>query len=590
MSLLDTCSSLLGSSDERNIQVLVCTANIGNEAPNLESMSEWIPNDGDTKSVLENQQYPVRVGGELTPKAVCETRDYPSLEINNSGSTHGADYDKFHIIAIGMQEATFEVSEELTKSFASDAEQKEKNCDCHNGQDDTRLLHQMLRTLLPSYTRAVSYQRGQMRLMIFYKNQISFNLLSVKAQNTGKGGRNNKGGIVAECEVGPGTRISFLTAHLEAHEGLEKYETRCKTISDIFGGTASNSCFDVSQTSHFTFAMGDLNFRTRLPNYEIGSEEHIQASHRLAEQRDWDILNEHDELARALRNKECLAGFCTPRCDFPPTFKIERKDGYAYKSQRSPSYTDRILYKANHNLSKRIDLKAYGPIDRFTTSDHKPVRGAYEIHLNPKLLGFQSTQDVCFGVVPISTLWRSITELGAKLNGSSPSLQLSCSSIECVMEKEGLLDFSHTPYLSASFMTTPIHAIEVEDANETMDLSTRNCPRTEAVKTNTLHAQWEKTVEFTIRPYSKFGIPLDLTGAMLHVVIYDSAKENSKPLGSCSLNLASLIMDSIGKKGEPAIVKPTGNAKFFEEVLTKNGKEVGCIQFITDLQFQAKEK
>ena len=158
------------------------------------------------------------------------------------------------------------------------------------------------------------------------------------------------------------------------------------------------------------------------------------------------------------------------------------------------------------------------------------------------------------------------------------------------MEKEGLLDFSYTPSLSASFMTTPIDAIELEDANETMDPSKRNCPRTEAVKTNTLHAQWEKTVEFTIRPYSKWGIPLDLTGAMLHVVIHDAAKENSKPLGSCSLNLASLIMDSIGKKGEPAIVKPKGNAKFFEEILTKNGKEVGYIQLIIDAQLQAKKK
>ncbi len=601
-------STLSESSDETNhdsnIQVLVCTANIGNEPPNLESMSEWIPKDGETNSVLQSQEYPLKASEkkESAPSALCDKPEDPTgnIDITNAAS----DDDKFDIIVIGMQEATFEVAEEWAKASTSNLNYKEINFDCHTDKDDTHFFHQMLSGILPSYTRDVSYQRGQMRLIIFHKKDLtSFNLLSVKAQNTGKGGRDNKGGIVAECEVGPGTRISFLTAHLEAHEGLEKYNTRCSTIADIFSGTASelaNSCCDVSVTSHFTFVMGDLNFRTRLPNYEIGSEEHIKAAHKLAEQRDWDTINKHDELVRALTNRECLYGFKTPRCDFPPTFKIERKNGYAYKSNRSPSYTDRILYKANHNLSNKIKLKAYGPVDRFTTSDHKPVRGSFKIQLNPKI-SFQKSSSYpedyyqCFGVVPISDLWKNITAFGATIMGSSNSLKLSCSSIECVIETAAISNSSYTPSLSASFMTTPNDAIEAAECNTNwmnfwgidniLDPSTINWPHTETIS-NTLTAQWKKQVEFTIRPYSEIGVPLDLTGALLHVVVHD-AKDNSKPFGSCSLNLASLLIECIEKS---TIENNEGtietNVKNVEETLTKNGKEIGSIKLNIETQWR----
>ncbi len=608
MSLLDSSLPVLEPSndtkDGSKIKVLVCTANIGNEPPNYASISEWIPNDGETKSVLRNQQYPVKeIGG----------KKLPSLDVFES-----ADEGSFHIIAIGMQEATFELARELAKSLVESGPnmQKTENTkshDCHNGQEDTQFLHQMLAKRLPSYTRAVSYQRGQMRLMIFYKrDEISMNLLSVKAQNTGKGGRDNKGGIVAECDVDSGTRISFLTAHLEAHEGLEKYKMRCSTLSDIFEGTVSelakSSC-DVSMTSHFTFAMGDLNFRTRLPDYEIGSENHIAEAHKLAKNQDWDALNEHDELMRALRNKECLVGFCTPRCDFPPTFKIERKDGYTYKSNRSPSYTDRILYKANHKLSDRIELKAYGPVDRFTTSDHKPVRGAYEIQRNQRLQ-FRSKSAIederCFGIIPIPNVWRSIVRHFAKPEANQERLDISLSSMECNILQEALSGSSLKTNLFASVLTTPNDAIkQVDDigyswknllpTNETTDPFSMEWRRTEIIS-NTLNPRWEKDIRFTIRSNSIPGTRVDLTGALLHVMVFNASNTTRTPLGTCSLNLASLITDSLANEHYRRIsnagehVDETkgqafkrSNGKRFQEILMKNGKEVGSIMLNLDL-------
>jgi hypothetical protein len=228
-----------------------------------------------------------------------------------------------------------------------------------------------------------------MRLLIFFNSsEISMEVLSIKALNTGKGGLANKGGIVAEVLVNGTTRLAFFTAHLEAHEGVSKYEMRCSSVTDILRGTPSNAPqyrFDTSLASHFTFAMGDLNFRTRLPDRDPGSSDHLEAAHAMAKAKDWKGLFKHDELVMAMNQNHCFAGFFTPKCLFPPTFKVERQKGYVYNVKRSPSYTDRILYATGHRLRDKLKVLAYEPIDDFASSDHKPIRAAFEVELNPRL-------------------------------------------------------------------------------------------------------------------------------------------------------------------------------------------------------------
>ena len=295
---------------------------------------------------------------------------------------------------------------------------------------DTVMLHSLLEDQLPSYTRAVSYQRGEMRLIVYYlESAITMDIVSIKAQNTGRAGLANKGGIFAEVAVNKTTRLAFCTAHLEAHEGSAKYATRCSTIADILRCTEGSvmsprnlgaggvgcpvmrrSCrADASLANHFSFFMGDLNFRTRLEGFDPGSAEHVQATHDILdaamtkissnsaagdEGKTVDLsslcdayakLNRADELGHALRVKDCLVGFLTPYCNFPPTFKVHRQFGYSYNEKRSPSYTDRILYRASDRLHDAIQPLLYEPIDSFTTSDHKPIRGAFLIELNNKL-------------------------------------------------------------------------------------------------------------------------------------------------------------------------------------------------------------
>lgn len=72
-----------------DITVLICSANIGNKAPTQESLWEWIPADGLMKDVLSK--------GDTS---------WDAEQPNDEGY--------FDIIAIGMQEASFEVINEFT--------------------------------------------------------------------------------------------------------------------------------------------------------------------------------------------------------------------------------------------------------------------------------------------------------------------------------------------------------------------------------------------------------------------------------------------------------------------------------------------
>ena len=63
---------------------------------------------------------------------------------------------------------------------------------------------------------------------------------------------------------------------------------------------------------------------------------HFAQAKALVDAEDWKTLNDGDELAMALKKKECLVGFTTLPCNFPPTFKVARGEGYQYTEKRTP--------------------------------------------------------------------------------------------------------------------------------------------------------------------------------------------------------------------------------------------------------------
>jgi len=273
--------------------------------------------------------------------------------------------------------------------------------------------------------------RGEMRLIVLALKDLTEEISDVyiAGENTGIGSvLANKGGIITTFNL-RGTRLSFMTCHLEAHEGATHYMNRNKNLAEIFAGARTDPHFnlhDATIISHHMFVCGDLNYRIKfgdtepttkrksgkrtvnvkkqltkknlnspmasgpesppppVPDQPAAEERaiHFAQAKALVDAEDWKTLNDGDELAMALKKKECLVGFTTLPCNFPPTFKVARGEGYQYTEKRTPSYTDRILWKSAHGMADNVVPFLYEPCPDFITSDHKPIRGGYVVKMN----------------------------------------------------------------------------------------------------------------------------------------------------------------------------------------------------------------
>lgn len=355
-------------------------------------------------------------------------------------------------------------------------------------------------------------------------------------------------------------------------EGEAKFEKRCSSFQRIFNGAKSSITplpYDSSMASHFSFFMGDLNFRTKLPDIDAGSHEHILASHELTTKGDWDMLNQCDELSRALAERKCLVGWKTPYCNFDPTFKVARSDGYDYNILRSPSYTDRILYKTLDQLENGLQVSLYEPISSFTSSDHKPIRGAFEVKLNEQL---------------------DLSQTSGKSSNSGDSgeaMHMLFTSIECQIEEEAYNKHHKTnedaevspPNPFVSFVSTPREALELDGsgrkratwkrfgAKKSKKKPSKSKSNANQEKFNPFAKDWPGTkvleesfepkwaseeIHFQLRTRTKENDPIDLSGALLHLSVFDESEVLPKLMGSFTLNLAAVIKMSLERKAEGA--------------------------------------
>ena len=417
------------------VHALLCTGNLGNAAPTSESFHAWIPYRGSIEEVTSAN----------APFEDCkehETEDDVEIQLAIKQLTHRP--DSFDLIVVGMQEATWASGRKRStlfrKRFSSRIRESALNDDSAAGSaggeekgmsvSDMEVLNQksnvtlskLFQKQLPNYKCLVERQRGQMRLYVFVRSDVCKYVSDVTwgAENTGVGGiGSNKGGIMAALTIHD-TRVSFLTAHLAAHEGEAKYNARCANVREILNSVRLEKAkhlreYDPTMVSHYCFAMGDLNFRTNFDD-EILKDSHIENStsegeseiepqstvqkglfryqssaiddimkqrnlemgHKLAANKDWETLYAADELMKGIRQGEVFHGFATPRCNFNPTFKVTKDmREYKYNPKRTPSYTDRILYKTCDGYESRISTDAYHPCADFITSDHKPIRGVF---------------------------------------------------------------------------------------------------------------------------------------------------------------------------------------------------------------------
>ena len=137
------------------------------------------------------------------------------------------------------------------------------------------------------------------------------------------------------------TRLTILTAHLAAHEGVAHYKARNDSVREILRGARPNPKhllgYDAAMVSHHMIVMGDLNYRVRLHAVSDETQEsQVARALELVQAGDFETLYRQDELLAGLQNKEVLCQFQTLPCHFSPTFKVLRQEGFHYKTQRIP--------------------------------------------------------------------------------------------------------------------------------------------------------------------------------------------------------------------------------------------------------------
>ncbi|KAM5145469.1 phosphatidylinositol polyphosphate 5-phosphatase type IV [Mantella aurantiaca] len=125
------------------------------------------------------------------------------------------------------------------------------------------------------------------------------------------------------------------------------------------------------------FWFGDFNFRLNKDRTGVNSI----LQHNLA--KDMSQLLQYDQLLKVMTGGSIFKGFQEATIEFLPTYKFDIGcDEYDTTSkQRTPSYTDRIVYKSRQKGDIRVLKYASCPLVK--TSDHRPVFGFFEVRIRP---------------------------------------------------------------------------------------------------------------------------------------------------------------------------------------------------------------
>ncbi len=237
---------------------------------------------------------------------------------------------------------------------------------------------------------------GEMRLFVFAKKTILKDITKVEEASscTGLGHiMANKGGLLISF-LYKTYSLAFISSHLAAH--LHHFKKRNENIWEILQeARTADKDLDALIQHDYVFWMGDLNYRVDLntargeampPKKGEGHKKHWDEVKNFVDKKNYKPLLKADQLIREQKNGEIFKGFVEAPITYQPTFKVQRQKGISYKEQRAPSYCDRILWRSQPWAGNdTVVPEKVEPLEKVSTSDHKPVRGIYKINFVPKL-------------------------------------------------------------------------------------------------------------------------------------------------------------------------------------------------------------
>lgn len=187
-----------------------------------------------------------------------------------------------------------------------------------------------------------------------------------------------KGGVGIRLAYSEGTdltELTFVGAHLPAHEGASHLAYRNQVAVDVLRGLDFGDGFGALKPKAHTFVMGDLNYRTT-SKLDPSSEE---MANLLALQDQLTLLPpvsllvaKYDELSRAMAAGDVFMGFSEAKINFRPTYKYEL-DTAIYKRSRCPLWCDRIVFQSTYVERGALQIHRYHSLESVRYLDHRPV-------------------------------------------------------------------------------------------------------------------------------------------------------------------------------------------------------------------------
>lgn len=335
----------------------------------------------DTTDLLlgrKDDQYPVEIFDLLTEfvnnglrQRISEYSSYRQVSIfvgsyNASGKVIDDDLTKWllpieekfkaDIVVIGLQE----VVEMSARSILNADESK------------GGMWEETIRTYLGFYGDSYLLLRIEhmtsLTLLVFAKKGMIDLVKNVEGtyKRTGFGGiAANKGAAACSLKVGESS-FCFVNCHLAAGESnVDDRKNDYVSIKDGLKFSVGKTLDDHDNI----FWFGDMNYRVTMPNENVRDE--------LIQKKDGYLENllMHDQLTQEICSGTVFHGYKEPEIRFNPTYKYDIGTELYDTSdkERTPSWTDRILYKGSN-----IQVLSYSDVD-LLYSDHKPIYGAYRV-------------------------------------------------------------------------------------------------------------------------------------------------------------------------------------------------------------------
>ncbi|GMM38808.1 phosphoinositide 5-phosphatase [Saccharomycopsis crataegensis] len=200
------------------------------------------------------------------------------------------------------------------------------------------------------------------------------------------------------------TEFTFVSCHLNANEGTEKYNRRNQDFYDIVRSMDFGDEWSVLKPDSHCFIMGDLNYRATANIFKTDSSTTKDQAESAADTlllTSFKNLEEVDELTCARNANQVFWGFDEAPIKFRPTYKFF--EGTAkYNSKRIPSWCDRILYQSykspvedvgsssstdlpvpsSDKILPPVKVISYSSIPEISLSDHKPVYLSINVPFN----------------------------------------------------------------------------------------------------------------------------------------------------------------------------------------------------------------